>query len=69
MFYILNFKTHTFTHASTIDGVLCAVIRMCECMKDLSYIEIVNAYSDDLRMDFLEFLNEFDVDIRKEIYG
>ena len=57
MYYVLNFKTHSFTSCNTAEDVLKAIEHDVEQTDtDICEIEVVNCYPDDSRVSATEFM-------------
>lgn len=57
MYYVLNFKTHSFTSCDTAGDVLKAIEHEVEQVDtDICMIEVVNCFPDDSRVSATEFM-------------
>ena len=60
MYYLLNFKTHTFISCNTATVVIAELKDAKEDGEDMSLYEIVNCHDDSIRTDGQTFLSEFE---------
>lgn len=60
MFYILNFKNHTFTHATCSEQVIAKIDSIIQTgAANVDDIEIVNAFDELCRMSVDQFKNNW----------
>ena len=59
MFYVLNFQTHQFLTCHSVPEVVATIGRSLRAGIDKDDIEIVNCFSDGVRLTVNEFFTEY----------